>query len=716
MYIDKDVLEGYLNNKEKFGQLSKGRIFERFEEVKSAFQAIETTINVCEGGQKFPKAIWKDKVLNDVDNKDEIPRKIFAPSKIDLTAGERYKGIKFQQDYFQYLIDKKEWTKECGDAEFVKKILSIIGGFDSHGKMKDEYRILSNAQTSLDDFDSTLQSNGQYAWINSHFADNTLFCEFVDFVKNCKGDQGKEIKSEWYENIALCYPYAEKEGNDFVGKLSRCKSTDKTQVEKKEKETQGKIFKHRFPLKFLWMWANRNRVIHPLSLMAFREFLKSDFMKSVFDGKKSDLENLPYDVDENGVEMCLGEQVSSYAKKITNAKIEYFSKIWEKISDLIKQKFKCEMENVSLLISLLTLSETNMTNIDELLKTHKQIILYGVPGTGKTHSAKELIREWGEIAKRQEIKQKNNAGQQPKEKPQQVNTKEEDILKECHFNKVLTKDNKQAITPKGEEYAVNSPIVWEIMQFHPNTTYQDFIGGIIPKTEDKSLTYEAESGKFKKFCEYASANPKIPFVFIIDEINRANLSEVLGELLYALEYRDEKITIPNFDEPFVIPSNVYIIGTMNNVDKSLSTFDLALRRRFGFYEVGIDCEVIEKMLDCKVEKDYLEKYIERCQDLNALISDDFDEEDRERLGKEKANALGLEKHYKIGQAYFAKIEKFFESNEGSKVSKITPIHLTKLWDYHLQPLIEEYIGFSMGNQEISNKLDNLKAFWIRELK
>ena len=96
-----------------------------------------------------------------------------------------------------------------------------------------------------------------------------------------------------------------------------------------------------------------------------------------------------------------------------------------------------------------------------------------------------------------------------------------------------------------------------------------------------------------------------------------------------------------------------------------------------------------------------------------MISGDFDEEDKERLSKEKANTLGLEKHYKIGQAYFAKIEKFFESNESNE---ITPIHLTKLWDYHLQPLIEEYIGFSMDNQEISNKLDNLKAFWIRELK
>lgn len=72
------------------------------------------------------------------------------------------------------------------------------------------------------------------------------------------------------------------------------------------------------------------------------------------------------------------------------------------------------------------------------------------------------------------------------------------------------------------------------------------------------------------------------FIFIIDEINRAELSAVFGELLYALEYRGKSINLPHFKSPFTIPSNVYIIGTMNNVDKSLVTFDLALRRRFGF--------------------------------------------------------------------------------------------------------------------------------------
>ncbi|HIY44432.1 MAG TPA: AAA family ATPase [Candidatus Helicobacter avistercoris] len=698
MYIDAEVMKDCLK---RLDNLNKGRISKRFSYTKSVFDEMEgIKVEIDE----FPKVVkWEDEKIKSLGS--DIRRNIFSPCNLGLTNDKRYGGVLLQKKYFEdERFDKKiaKSNKHLNSeerGELVKDILSIIGGFDSRRKMKDEYRILSNAQTSKDDFDSTLQSNGQYAWINSHFADNTLFCEFVDFVKKCKADQNTKIDSEWYKNIALCYPYADEKKT--IGKLSGEKK--EKPLEGQEAEKQREILAYRFPLKFLWMWANQGDVIHPLSLMAFREFLKSDFMKNILD------ETTP----KNLVNLEIGKFVEQW-KTLSDKIMQQLVDNWEKT--LPKEK-KEHIHQVSLLISLLTLSETNMTNIDELLKTHKQIILYGVPGTGKTHSAKELIREWGEIAIRQEEKkQKSDMEQQEQEKPQQMNAKE-DILEKCHFNKFLVKDNKQATNPQDGEYAdIKDPIVWEIMQFHPNTTYQDFIGGIIPKTgQNDNLTYKVESGKFKKFCECAGKeeNKSKKFVFIIDEINRANLSEVLGELLYALEYRDEEITIPNFDEPFVIPNNVYIIGTMNNVDKSLSTFDLALRRRFGFYEVGVDCEVIEKMLEGKVEKDCLEKYIERCQDLNALISGDFDEEDKERLSKEENNTLKLEKHYKIGQAYFAKIEKFFESNESNE---ITPIHLTKLWDYHLQPLIEEYIGFSMGNQEISNKLDNLKAFWIRELK
>lgn len=687
MYIDENVMREYLG---KIDEIDKSGILKRFSEVKRVFENIKQ-IKSFNKEQKFPKAKWKDGVFDGVENTNDIPRAIFAPSKIDLTAGERYKGVKFQQDYFQCLIEEKQWGKAYGDADFIKNILSIIGGFDSCGKMKDEYRILSNAQTSKDDFNSTLQSNGQYAWINSHFADNTLFCEFVDFVKKCKvSDGNNKVESEWYKNIALCYPYAD--DKKTIGKLSGSKGD----IEQEETDKQQDILAYRFPLKFLWMWANKDSVIHPLSLMAFREFLKSEFMSEIFkDLSEGIFSKFDYD---NGKTM--EEETSKYAERITNAKIECFPEIWKKVSDKIMEKLQLnksvdDIHQLSLLISLLTLGETDMTNIDELLKTHKQIILYGVPGTGKTHSAKELIKN--------KIKQDWDDNK--------------DKMKDYQFGVILnnksdlfTFNAEKEIQPKKNE------AIWDIMQFHPNTTYQDFIGGIIPKTEEKnkSLTYEVESGKFKRFCEYASANKDKKFIFIIDEINRANLSEVLGELLYALEYRDEGITIPNFNEPFVIPSNVYIIGTMNNVDKSLATFDLALRRRFGFYEVKPDLDALNEMLSFEKEQENniqvksedkeednskpliadLEEYIVRCKNLNKKIM--------EKLS---------DKNSQIGQAYFKKIEDFLKKEEENQI--VTPFHLQKLWDYHLEPLLQEYVGF-VDNGE--NKIEDLKKAWLGKVE
>lgn len=662
MYIDENVMEEYLSDNEKFKALckQKGEINERFGFTQEVFESMQNFNNKVLYMDKFPKAQWSDGECS-CDENEPIKRQIFAPSQIDLTEQKGYFGIEYQAKYFSVI--------ENGLEKKVRDCLSMIGGFQE-GRAKDEYRILSNARTSKDDFNNTLQSNGKFAWINSHFADNTLFIEFINFIRTSKEDKVGE-----YDNIALHYPDDDKNLDN-------------------EAERQRNILAYRFPLKFLWMWANKGSVIHPLSLMAFREFLKSEFTSEIFkDLSKKNFSGLNYDDSKK-----MGTDFSKYAEQITNAKIEYFPEIWNKVSEAIMNKLGevCKegqsTEKVSQLISLLTLGETDMTNIDELLKTHKQIILYGVPGTGKTHSAKELIKN--------KIKQDWDDNK--------------DKMKDYQFGAILnnksdlfTFNAEKEIQPK--EKGIGGEAIWDIMQFHPNTTYQDFIGGIIPKIGEKneSLIYEVESGKFKKFCEYASKNEDKKFVFIIDEINRANLSEVLGELLYALEYRDEGITIPNFNEPFVIPSNVYIIGTMNNVDKSLATFDLALRRRFGFYEIGVDCDVIGEILESK-EIENLNAYIGRCQDLNALVSGEIEEEDRERLKNEEK--LNLEKHYKIGQAYFAKIEKFLQKGEA-----INPNHLRKLWDYHLQPLIEEYIGFSMNDKEISNKLKRLKDFWTKKL-
>src|SRR5262249_12562857 len=124
-----------------------------------------------------------------------------------------------------------------------------------------------------------------------------------------------------------------------------------------------------------------------------------------------------------------------------------------------------------------------------------------------------------------------------------------------------------------------------IVQFHQSYSYEDFIQGIRPGTNDiGQLQYRVRDGVFKAFCDSARSSDK-PCVMVVDEINRGNISRIFGELLFLLEYREREIPLPYDHKPFSIPSNVYLIGTMNTTDRSLAQIDYALRRRFYFYRL-----------------------------------------------------------------------------------------------------------------------------------
>ncbi|MBZ7976552.1 McrB family protein [Campylobacter sp. RM12637] len=687
MYIDENVLKFYLDDNSNYEKLkqSKQAIGGRFEGVSNILSKAKTI-----------KVDWKN-IQEDINNYIAKVQKEFPKDSSNL---DKYKSCERNFGLGRvFVVDKKligmtnqndAFKKRLSEIEedFVLKLLFVMSGYDfDTKKVVNEYRILSNKQKEYD-FEGSTYSQRTCAWINSHFSDNTLFIEFVDFIKNCKEKyDGANIDRT---NIALCYP----------GRVTDAKINNFNAVQEDYKKQQ-EILNFRFPYKFMWMWANADNVIHPISLDAFRNFLKSDFMQEIFKELSKD-ENfkklecgLKYKDNKKDInkEEFSNFELEKYAEIITDCHFDSFPAIWQQVSDKIYSNFfqsdsdkVNNLQTLSKVISFLCIGETDMKNISDLLKAHKQIILYGVPGTGKTYSAKKVVYDWIDDE-----------------------------------NKIDKDDIKEFIKPyrfKKEDEEPSKNIVWDIVQFHPNYSYQDFIGGIAPNVKnDGSLSYTLNHGIFKKFCYCAAEslenNENKKFIFIIDEINRANLSEVFGELLYALEYRNESVSVANFDE-FCIPSNVYIIGTMNNVDKSLATFDLALRRRFGFYEVGVDYGAIYNAFEESKQPNNIDSYIQRCIELNYFLSGSEDLSDYEDKKKKELEAIKLENtqdYYKIGHAYFMKIKSFMDKDE----FVINPQHLEKLWIYHIEPLLMEYLGLSYDDNNIKERIGKIKEYFTKKL-
>jgi 5-methylcytosine-specific restriction protein B len=138
--------------------------------------------------------------------------------------------------------------------------------------------------------------------------------------------------------------------------------------------------------------------------------------------------------------------------------------------------------------------------------------------------------------------------------------------------------------------------VRELVQFHPAYAYEDFILGIRPETTDHGqLTYEPREGRFLTFCKDAAERDDTS-VLIIDEINRANLAQVFGELMYLLEYRDREVELAG-GRRLRVPPNVVILGTMNTADRSIALMDYALRRRFAFLRLDPNYELLTEFLE-----------------------------------------------------------------------------------------------------------------------
>lgn len=162
---------------------------------------------------------------------------------------------------------------------------------------------------------------------------------------------------------------------------------------------------------------------------------------------------------------------------------------------------------------------------------------------------------------------------------------------------------------------------FEVVQFHPSYAYEDFIEGIRPAVRgETNLVYEEKPGTFLEFCDKAAKADGDPCVLIVDEINRAPLSRVFGELMYLLEYRGETVNLAS-GRKFSIPENVFLIGTMNTADRSIALVDHALRRRFAFISLFPRSDVLTHFHMRHATGFYLDGLVGMLEKLNKAIGD-----------------------------------------------------------------------------------------------
>ena len=265
-------------------------------------------------------------------------------------------------------------------------------------------------------------------------------------------------------------------------------------------------------------------------------------------------------------------------------------------------------------------------DVVELLEDKGQVILYGPPGTGKTYLAQRLAQALVDSA---------------------------------------------AVAGTNDEDGIHGVGAVSLVQFHPAYSYEDFFEGFRPDVDDAgNMTYRLTPGPLVRIAEAARANPEQRYVMVIDEINRANLPRVLGELLFLLEYRDRAVhTQYRPETQFSLPKNLWFIGTMNTADRSIALIDAAMRRRFHFMPLFPNHGPTKGLLHRWMRRNLPgEEWVARLVD---------------RVNDELVEQMGSD-HALIGPSHFMK-------------TALDKRGLQRIWEYSIEPLIEDQF---FGRREV----------------